>query len=209
MRLCLPLIFSSLIFTTAVSALSEPAAVQTFEPLQGEEILTYFKTAIEKRGAIVLKGMDMLHKTTRKLGVIKNFDLGKVEIVENGKKAYFIIVSEDPNGINSLWVADGPGGKAFPVLKANSGFAVSMDGRYVCYQDVEYAVREESHYPRVVLYDLGQQVVVKSYDYTDANFKGTVVKINYVASSGRFRLVFVAENRTMGTADIALPDSLK
>jgi len=204
MKARLLVLAASLFVSVGVDTTAQSLAPVTFEPLRGDEVLTYSKAVIEKRGAIILQASDPSTGTRRRLCTIQNYDLGKVDIVSKGERAYFIIVNDDPEGVNSLWVANGLEGKAYPILKANSGFAVSSNGRFVCFQDVEYAATSGSRFPRIVTYDLDRHEAVGSADYTDSIFEGTVPKIKFT-SSGHFHVSFVVENRTMGEADIVLP----
>ena len=176
-----------------------------FRPLGKTEVITFSKTVLDDRGAILLKGTDLKRKVSRTLVEIGSFDMGKVEVVESGKKAYFVVTSDDPSDVGTLWVADGIRGKAYPLMKASSSFAVSPDGRYICFDNLERSLATKSDFPIVTLYDVRAEKSIRDVDYAEEKYKGTGPDISFDSKQNRFHLEFTVEDRTVGVGDIEVP----
>lgn len=178
---------------------------KSFPPLMANEIIT---SSYKRTGAIIELS---LYRTDRKLHKSSLlFKISRVEPVEatvaaEGRKGFFIVHSEDPNGFDDLWLVDGNQGKAYPLIKASPAFAVSADGNYVCFDDLKFQIGNDSDYPSVSVYDVKADKNVKRYDFVEKGFSGAGPNISYDVKKNRFHVEFTVEDRTVGIRDIELP----
>jgi hypothetical protein len=178
---------------------TQPSVGKVFVPLSSNETITYTRARDGSGWALVLSATNSKSKASHEILRLARFDRGNVSVVENGKKAYFVILSEDPDGISDLWVADGVSGKAYPLFKSASSFAVSPDGRFACYEDLVAEMTDGSGFPVATLYDLHSKKATKTERFADEPFRNTVAKITFDPDLNVFRIVFVAEERVVGT----------
>lgn len=136
-RSLITLVFCGLIGCGIAQQGVPQAAMKSFPPLADNELLT---SSYDRAGNTVEL---ILYRTDRKVGKstvlfrIRGVEPVEATIAAEGKKAFFIVHSEDPNGFDDLWLVDGGQGKAYSLTKASPAFAVSADGRYACFDDLQ------------------------------------------------------------------------